>query len=319
MSGGAHVRVPATVANIGPGFDAVGAALRMHLEIDIEPRRNLVELFIEGEGAAGLPKDETNLVIRSMNAFFDHIGRRPPGYALHINNPIPLDAGLGSSAAAVVGGLIAARTITGRAVPQGDLVELATRLEGHPDNVLPALLGGLVISYREHGSGALRHFRLEVSNRLVPLLAVPAGGFSTSAARGALPPSVTFEDAQVTAGRASLLVAALSSGAGADVLAQAMLDRLHEPARLALMPETAAVHGELRGAGVPVALAGAGPSLVVVVPRPEASTRAEQVRRICRARRAGWRVFVAEWEAQGALGHLSGELEEPGRSLAGPR
>ncbi len=299
MPAAVTVRVPATVANLGPGFDALGAAIRMHLEIDIEPRRDSVDVFIEGEGAETLPADETNLVIRSMNTFFDYVGRRPPGFAVHVKNPIPLGSGLGSSAAAVVGGLFAARAVTSRTVPQTEMVELATSLEGHPDNIMPALLGGLIVCYRGQ-DGELKSFRLEPSSRLVPILAVPAEGFPTEEARKALPADVAFADAQFTASRAALLVAAMSAGAGSEILAEAMNDRLHEPHRLKLMPETAAVHSELRDSGLAVALAGAGPSLLIVVPRPESATRSEQVRRICRERRAGWRVFVSEWEPEGA-------------------
>jgi homoserine kinase len=299
MPAAVKVRVPATVANLGPGFDALGVAIRMHLEIDIEPRRDSVEIMVEGEGAEQLPADDTNLVIRSMNLFFDHVGRRPAGYAVRVKNPIPLGAGLGSSAAAVVGGIIAARSLTNRTVSQMETMQLATELEGHPDNVLPALLGGLVVCYRSEND-ELRHYRTEPSDRLVPIVAVPREGYSTAEARKALPSDVAFADAQFTASRAALLVAAMSQGAGADVLADAMNDRLHEPHRLKLMPETFAVHSELRKAGLAVALAGAGPSLLVVVPRPEAATRAEQVRRVCRAREAGWRVFVSEWESSGA-------------------
>jgi homoserine kinase len=294
------VRVPATVANLGPGFDSLGIAIRMHLEIDIEPRHDSIDVSIEGEGAKTLPADESNLVLRSMSAFFDHVGRRPPGFSVRIKNPIPLAAGLGSSAAAVVGGLFAARALTGRNVPQIEMVQLATELEGHPDNVLPALLGGLVVCYRENVKEELRYFRIDPNERLVPILAVPREGFETKEARRALPDDVSFSDAQFTASRAALLVAAITTGAGADVLADAMSDRLHEPHRLKLMPETAAVHEELRGAGLPVSLAGAGPSLLLVIPRPEAVTRAEQIRRTCRARNSGWRVFVNEWEPQGA-------------------
>ncbi len=304
MPAAVKVRVPATVANLGPGFDALGVAVRMYLDIEIEPRRDSIEIMVEGEGAESLPQDETNLVIRSMNAFFDHVGRRPPGYSVKVRNPIPLAAGLGSSAAAVVGGLFAARAITGRTVPQIEMVQLATSLEGHPDNVLPALLGGLVVCYRvvnATGDGTdLHYFRMDPSERLVPIIVVPKGGFPTEKARRVLPDDVSFADAQFTASRAALLVAGISTGAGADVLAHAMDDRLHEPHRLKLMPETAAVHAELGESGLPVALAGAGPSLLVVVPRPESATRAEQIRRICRARNAGWRVFVSEWEPEGA-------------------
>jgi homoserine kinase len=299
MPAAVRVRVPATVANMGPGFDALGVAVRMHLEIEIEPRRDSVEIMVEGEGADQLAADETNLVVHCMNLFFDTVGRRPPGYAVRIRNPIPLGSGLGSSAAAVVGGLFAARAITGRTVPQAEMVRMATEVEGHADNALPALLGGLVIAYGSESEG-LRYYRIEPSNRLVPVLAVPAEGFSTQAARQELPTQVPFADAQFTASRAALLVAAMISGAGADVLADAMNDRLHEPHRLQLMPESAEVHGELRSAGLPVAIAGAGPSLLVVVPRPEVAMRAEQIRRVCRARNSGWRVFVSEWESEGA-------------------
>jgi homoserine kinase len=299
MPAAVRVHIPASVANLGPGFDALGVAVRMHLEIEIEPRRDSVEIMVEGEGADQLAADESNLVVHCMNVFFDHVGRRPPGYAVRIKNPIPLGSGLGSSAAAVVGGLFAARAITGRTVAQAEMVQMATGVEGHPDNVLPALLGGLVIAYRSESDG-LRYYRMEPSDRLVPVLAVPPGGFSTAKSREDLPGQVPFADAQFTASRAALLVAAMISGAGADVLADAMSDRLHEPHRLGLMPETAAVHGELQDAGLPVAVAGAGPSLLIVVPRPEVAMRAEQIRRICRSRHAGWRVFVSEWESSGA-------------------
>jgi len=299
MPSAVSVRVPATVANLGPGFDALGVALRMHLEIEIEPRRDIVEIMVEGEGAEELPLDDGNLVIRSMNAFFDHVARRPSGYAVRVRNPIPLASGLGSSAAAVVGGLVVARALTGRVVSQGEMIDLATSLEGHPDNVMPALLGGMVVCYKGP-RGDLRRLRLDPSPRLVPIVAVPRHGFSTATARRALPASVSLEDAQFTAARAALVVGALTTGAGAEVLVEALSDRLHEPARLELMEETAQVHGELRKAGVPVALAGAGPSLLVVVPRPEAAMRAGRVRRVCRARNSGWRVYVSEWEPEGA-------------------
>lgn len=300
MPAAIKVRVPATVANLGPGFDALGVAIDLHLELDIEPRRDSIEITVEGEGAEDLPLDESNLVIQSMNAFFQHIGREASGFAVHVKNPIPLRSGLGSSAAAVVGGLFAARAITGGIVHQADMVQLATTLEGHPDNVLPALIGGLVVCFNDEDGGNLRYFRVEPSDRLVPIIAVPRTEMPTRTAREALPAQVSLQDAQFTASRAALLVAALVGGAGADVLADAMNDRLHEPARLGMMKETAAVHAEMKSAGLPVSVAGSGPSLILIVPRPDAATRTEQVRRICRSRSAGWRVFVSEWHANGA-------------------
>jgi homoserine kinase len=275
-----RVRVPATVANLGPGFDALGIAIAMYLEVEVEPRRDSIEVSLDGEGSGELPTDETNLVIRSMDAFFSHIGRRPAGFAVTIRNPIPLASGLGSSAAAVVGGLTAARVMAGSNVPQSEMIALATELEGHPDNVLPALLGGLVICYRSETSDELDHYRLEASERLVPIVVVPREGYPTKKAREALPGDVSFEDAQFTTSRAALLVGAMTMGAGSEVLAHAMKDRLHEPHRLKLMPETAAVLDQLRAAGLP--------------------TRTEQIRRVCRSRNAGWRVFTSDWEPEGA-------------------
>src|SRR5918912_464255 len=151
MAASVKVRVPATVANLGPGFDSLGVAIGMHLEIEVEPRRDSIDVMLEGEGADDLPRDETNLVMSAMNVFFDHVARRPRGYALRVTNPIPVASGLGSSAAAVVGGLVAARAVTGRTLSQVEMVKLATKLEGHPDNLLPALVGGLVVSYRRAG------------------------------------------------------------------------------------------------------------------------------------------------------------------------
>ena len=300
MAAAVTVRVPATVANLGPGFDALGIAIQIHLTIEIEPRRDSIDLSIEGEGAGELPSDESNLVLQAMNAFFDHVARRPSGFSVHIKNPIPLASGLGSSAAAVVGGLTAARALTGSRVPQTEMIQLATQLEGHPDNVMPALLGGLVVCYASANGGDIRYMRLDPSERLVPIVCVPREGYPTRKARQALPDSVSLEDAQFTASRAGLLVGAVVTGAGSDVLGEAMSDRLHEPTRLKLMPETATVHGQLRAAGLPVSLAGAGPSLLMIVPRPEAATRVEQVRRVLKERKSGWRVFVSEWEPQGA-------------------
>jgi homoserine kinase len=157
-----------------------------------------------------------------------------------------------------------------------------------------------VVCYYSGPEQELRHYQLELSDRLVPILAVPGQGFPTKKAREALPGDVSFEDAQYTASRAALLLGAMTTGAGSDVLAEAMTDRLHEPHRLKLMPETRAVLEELRSAGLPAAMGGAGPSILVVVPKPEAATRTEQVRRVCRGREAGWRVFVSDWEPEGA-------------------
>ena len=280
------VRVPATVANLGPGFDAFGLALSLVNEIEVSTEGE-PGLAVEGEGAEELPRDESNLVVRAMRAFAADVGRDLPPLAVRCANAIPIERGLGSSAAAAVGGLVLADRLLGVSVDRTELLRLATALEGHADNAAAALSGGLALAYRT--DDGWRAERIEASPRLRPVVLVPERErVGTEAARRGLPDDVALEDAVFNAGRAALLVLALTDRP--SLLPAALEDRLHQEARLRLAPAAAGLFGSLREAGVPVCVAGSGPTLLAfeteraAVPDPG----------------EGWRALRLEVAAEGA-------------------
>jgi homoserine kinase len=256
------VRVPATSANLGPGFDALGLALSLHNEVVAGPA-DRVTVRIEGEGADWLPRDERNVVARGVRLAFDEAGRPFEGCALSCVNRIPTARGLGSSAAAWVGGLVAGNALLGSPLPRQALLRLAVRAEGHPDNVAAALLGGLTVSCGTD-DGALA-VTLPVPAELRWIALVPEVSSPTAEARAVLPPSVPRADAVFNVQRVALLLAALQTGQ-AGPLATAMDDRLHQPYRERLFPWMPRVTAAARAAGaVACVLSGAGPSLLAVV------------------------------------------------------
>jgi homoserine kinase len=256
--------VPATSANLGPGFDALGLALGLHDELIAELTAEGLHIEIFGEGDDLVARDETHLVVRAMRAAFIAIGVEPPGLRLHCTNRIPHSRGLGSSAAAIVGGLLLARGLvadgTAR-LPDADVLELAGELEGHPDNVAPCLLGGLTIAWLAE-DGTARAVRRDVDPALVPVALVPPFTASTEQARGLLPATVAHNDAARNAGRAALLVAALTGTPQA--LLAATEDRLHQAYRQPAMPESSDLVDRLRGSGYPAVISGAGPTVLVL-------------------------------------------------------
>jgi homoserine kinase len=256
--------VPATVANLGPGFDALALALDLRNDVEADPD-GPPGVRVLGEGAGELPDDGSNLVVTAMRLVSDEVGRALPPLAVRCRNRIPLERGLGSSAAAAVAGLVLADRLlgTGLAAGRTDLLVLAARLEGHADNAAAALLGGLTIATSDEG-GSWSAVRLEPHPGLRPVVLVPEHRTSTTAARRALPRQVPFTDAAFTAGRAALLVHALT--ARPDLLGTALEERIHQGARLALAPATLALFERLRGDGVPVCVAGSGPSLLAFEP-----------------------------------------------------
>lgn len=251
-------RAPATVANLGPGFDCLALALDLLNEVTVDTEGE-PSVSIEGEGAGELPSSGDNLIARSMARCAREAGVPLPAHSLHCRNRIPLERGLGSSAAAVVAGLALADRLLGCDFGPDRLLEMAVEVEGHPDNVAAALRGGLVLAYRT--AGGWRADSLVPAPGLDPVVLVPENvRLSTAEARAALPASVPFEDAVFTAGRAALAVAALT--ARPDLLGAALEDRLHQAARLSLVPSVGEAFDRLRSAGVPVCVAGAGPSLL---------------------------------------------------------
>jgi homoserine kinase len=264
-----RVRVPATTSNLGPGFDALGLALRVYNTLELDAAET-PRIEIEGEGARLLPRDTAHLAYRAALAVVDTIaaqsadGRRgrilPRAFHLRQHNRIPLARGLGSSAAAIVGGAAAANALLGSPLDQRALIDLAAGMEGHPDNVAPAVLGGLVACVTAE-AGTIRTVRL-VPRRLHVVLAIPEFTVSTAEARRLLPPVVPFNDAVFNVTRTALLLAALIEGR-TDLLDEATRDRLHQPYRARLVPGLEAVFAAARRAGAHgVALSGSGPTVV---------------------------------------------------------
>ena len=257
-----RVRVPATSANLGPGFDALGLALGLHDELTVRRIGEGLQIEVAGEGAADVPRDESHLVIRAMRATFDVLGSAPGGLALECRNRIPHARGLGSSAAAIVAGVLLARELVPdgkELLPEGEILALAADLEGHPDNVAACLIGGLTVAWRH---GTARAVRRDVDAAVLPVALVPPFSASTEIARGLLPTAIPHEDAAFAAGRAALLVAALTGTPQA--LFDATEDRLHQSYRAPAIPDAARLVGELRAAGLPAVISGAGPTVLVL-------------------------------------------------------
>jgi homoserine kinase len=253
------VRVPATAANLGPGFDALGLALDLWNEVEVDTEAERPAVLVTGEGTEELPQDATNLVFRSMAFLAREAGGTLPSLALRCTNGIPLERGLGSSAAAVVAGLMAGDRLLDARLGEDGLLEMAVDLEGHADNVAACLRGGLVIAYLS--TDGWRAERLDAHPGLRPVLLVPDHErLSTTDARRVLPREVPLADAAFNVGRASLAVVALTERP--ELLTTALEDRLHQPRRLPLVPAARAVFEDLRQAGVPVCVAGAGPTLL---------------------------------------------------------
>lgn len=262
------VRVPATSANLGPGFDAVGLALAVHDEVTVRTSSEAgVRVEVEGEGRDDVPRDGTNLVARAALAAFDRFGSRPAGLDLRCVNGVPHGRGLGSSAAAIVSGVLAGWALSTGASssPSGSeadaVLALAAEIEGHPDNVAACLLGGMTVAWYD-ATGAVRAVRVEPAAEVVAWLLVPADELPTSTARGLLPDRVPHADAAHAAGRAALLVEAVTRRP--DLLLDATDDRLHQQYRAAAMPATADLVRRLREQKVAAAVSGAGPSVLAL-------------------------------------------------------
>ncbi len=254
-------RVPATSANIGPGFDCFGLALDLWNEVTIDPDAEPLVTWA-GEGADELPVDGTDRVGRAMTHAARAAGAPLPALARHGLNRIPLERGLGSSAAACVAGIALADRLLGLDLEPEETLELASELEGHPDNAAAAIAGGLTLAF---GDGVIR---LDPHPSLAPVALVPLDErLPTDRARAALTETVSRADAVFNAGHAAAAVVALTSEPG--LLTQALHDRIHQAARLALVPAVKAVFEDLTASGIPVCVSGAGPALLAFE-RPEA-------------------------------------------------
>lgn len=260
VPGPVRVTVPATSANLGPGFDALGLALALRDEVEAEVVSSGLVVEVSGAGADDVPRDDRHLIVRAMRAAFELMDAEPPGLVLRCRNAIPHARGLGSSSAAIVAGVTLARALVagGSLMTDDDtLFRLAASLEGHPDNVAPAFYGGFVISGREDDFFAVRS---AVDPRVSTVVFVPPTPVRTDVARGLLPESVPHHDAAANSGRTALLVAALAGQP--ELLHLATRDFLHQDYREPAMPDSLALVRSLRADGVAAIVSGAGPTVL---------------------------------------------------------
>jgi homoserine kinase len=254
--------VPASTANLGPGFDALGLALALHdvVELEVTDGGLKVEVFDAGAGGVeDVPTDESHLVVRAVRQACAHLDVRPAGLHLRCHNSIPHARGLGSSAAAVVSGVALGYAVAGRPL-DADALQLAAEFEGHADNAAASLLGGLVVAWAE--DGRFRAERVEPNEALRPVVAVPAAKSSTDATRGLLPELIPHADAAHSAGRAALAVLAVAERP--ELLLAATEDRLHQDYRAEAYPASTELVRTLRARGVAAAISGAGPTVLAL-------------------------------------------------------
>jgi homoserine kinase len=297
------VRVPATSANLGPGFDALGLALTLYDVVEARITTGGLAIEVSGEGEESAAAGEGHLVARAMRAAFGMLENQPPGLALRCVNAIPQGFGLGSSAGAIVAGMVAARALWPGGAAAADhvlgdqgLLQLATRMEGHPDNVAACLAGGLTIAWTDGATARLA--RLEPVPGLAPVLCVPGAPVLTAQARQALPPSVPHAEAAANSARAALLVAALT--ADPALLLDATEDFLHQRYRAASMPATADLVARLRSAGVPAVVSGAGPAALALT-AAGSTPGADEVASVAAKAGPAWHVLSLSVDGEGAV------------------
>jgi len=263
-----QVQVPATTANLGPGFDSLGLALALHDRYIAQVLdEQIIDIDISGEGADDLPRNEKNLVIKSMYKGFEFLGGKPRGIALRALNVIPHSRGLGSSASAIVGGLSLARALVlggSERMSDDDMLNLASAIEGHPDNVAAAIFGAATVAWKEvqHGQDVALSVQLEVDPRISVMAFVPSTSVATSKARKMLPELIAHSDAVRNSANTALLVHALQHRP--DLLHTATADFLHQSYRAQAMPASFALLTKLRKAGVAAFISGAGPTVLVL-------------------------------------------------------
>ena len=292
------VRVPATTANLGPAFDCMGMALRIHNEIQVRlGEMTEPTVRVSGQGEESLPRDASNLVHRAYARLLEATGTSLPAPAITCRNEIPLERGLGSSAAAIVGGLVAANRLAGDPLATQEILSLAVELEGHPDNVAPALLGGIRIVAQ--GPDSLITAPVPLPPDLRAALFVPEAAIPTAEARAVMPESVSMEDALFNVGRAALLVNALATGRLEDLKA-ATEDRLHQPYRSHLLPAMRLIIQEaLKGGALAAFVSGSG-STVLALCRGREMSVAYEMAEMARKTNVPGRAFITFPSEEGA-------------------
>jgi homoserine kinase len=310
------VEVPATAANLGPGFDCFGLALDWRERINLAVIEQGYQIEVSGEGAAELPRDESHLIIRSALVGLADLGERAPGLWLGCRNTIPHGRGLGSSSAAIVAGLVAAAGLAQVEVKPDWLLRHANAIEGHPDNVAAAVYGGFVLAYE--GRTGVRVAQGHVDPSIGAALYIPEMSLATAAARGLLPDTVPHVDATANSGRAALLVHAMASEP--DLLYDATHDWLHQGYREPAMPRSYELMKSLRGRGFAAMISGAGPSVLVLGRKADLAALEDQQATgfSLQLSGIGSAASILEVDAAGARDRTVMETPDAGASLREP-
>lgn len=257
------IKVPATSANVGPGFDCLGLALNLYNEIEYEVLDKDGELLVEilGEGKNDLAKDKRNLIYKAYESVFEYLKRPVKGIRLKLTNNIPLSRGLGSSSAAIIGGIVLANRVLEGVLSEKEILKIALKFEHHPDNIAPALLGGFIVSMLNGEEVVTK--KLEMPSEIRATVIVPQFELSTEKSRQVLPETVSMKDAVFNVSRTALLVSAICSN-DLEAIKLALEDRLHQNYRASLIPGLSEVIEEANKMDIlGIALSGAGPSIII--------------------------------------------------------
>lgn len=293
-----HIKVPATSANMGPGFDSIGVALQLYNHLWFEQIEEGVEIIVKRKHEIEIPTDKNNLIYRTMVDFFAETGNVMPGVRLVQEDYIPMVRGLGSSAACIVAGLLAANHMSGCHYSKEQLAQIAAKIEGHPDNSNPALFGGMVVGATDYNE--MRHVRLDLPEDLVFAIMVPNFPVSTHDARKVLPSVYDRSDAVFNASRAALLVASIYSR-NYENLTMAVQDRIHQPYRSQLIPDMDRIFKAAKNYGALAAyLSGAGSTLMAVLTDKEAEAFQQKMTAYLKAIPNEWQLKLLKPDSQGA-------------------
>ena len=294
-----HVRIPATSANMGPGFDSIGVAVELYNHIWVEEQPSGVTIEVKRKQAIPAPLDETNLIYQTMKYFYDQKGLTIPGVKIVQEDFIPMVRGLGSSAACIVGGLFAANALAGNICDKDELAQMAAYLEGHPDNSNPAIFGSMVVGAQDEKR--MNHVRLELPDDLVFATMVPDFPVATHDARRVLPDSYTRGDMVFNASRAALLVASMMTGKYEN-FDMAMEDCVHQPYRAQLIPGMYDIFAQAKECGASASyLSGAGSTLMAMVTKDKAEEFERKMSEYLGTLEHNWELNLLKADMQGGL------------------
>lgn len=293
-----HIQIPATSANMGPGFDCIGVALELYNHLWVEEIPEGLQIDVRREQGIAIPRDENNLIYQTMKYFYTQKGLEMPGVHLIQEDFIPMVRGLGSSAACIVGGLIAANELAGRPCNREELAQMAAQLEGHPDNSNPAIFGSMVVGAQNEA--AMQHVRLDLPDDLVFAIMVPDFPVSTVASRGVLPDGYSRKEVVFNVSRAALLVASLMSGKYEN-LPMAMEDKIHQPYRSKLIPHMEEIFERANALGALACyLSGAGSTLMAMVRQTDAVQFGENMSEYLKTLPDHWQLTLLKADLEGA-------------------